>query len=201
MKRAIVQPIAFGTIFGLLAGTVIVAGLTFLTPGLTANAIGFYGSLFLISSALGGPLAGALSPFIALSISASFGSPEMQELLAAPEVFWPNTVTAGLSLALVGLAYRRIFERLKMPLRLVAWGGIIAAYYILLIPTNNAAQNLLLNDPVSEILPEILYGFQTLYPQAIFDIFFTSLVFIAMPARFRRPLWGRAPLTNADSVP
>jgi hypothetical protein len=48
-----------------------------------------------------------------------------------------------------------------------------------------------------------LYGYETYFPQAIFDIVITSLVFIALPARYTRPLWYEVQpkiLTTEDIV-
>ena len=189
MKKTIWRPLVLGIIFGLLAGIATATGLTFLTPGVTDNAIGFYVTLFLLAAALGGPLAGFIAPVLMLVISAWFGPPEILEIISVPAVFWSNLFASGTTVVLVSFAYRLIFERLKMPVRLLAWVGIIIAYYLLSIPASIIPQYLLLGDPPSEILPAVLYGYQTYFPQAIFDIFFTSLVFIALPIRYRRPLW------------
>ena len=189
MKKTIWRPLMLGIIFGLLAGIATATGLTFLTPGVTDNAIGFYVTLFLLAAALGGPLAGGIAPALMIIISAYFGPPEMIEIITVPAVFWSNLVSLVITVVLVSLAYRMIFERLKMPMRLLAWAGIIIAYYFISIPASIIPQYLLLGDPPSEILPAVLYGYQTYVPQAIFDIFFTSLVFIALPIRYRRPLW------------
>jgi hypothetical protein len=184
-------PLVLGLIFGLLAGIATATGLSFLTPGITDNAIGIYVTLFLLAAALGGPLAGAIAPAIMMVILVIFGPPEMKEIITVPAVFWSNLFALGTTVTLVGFAYRLIFERLKMPVRLLAWAGIILAYYFISIPASIIPQYFLLGDPPSEILPAVLYGYETYIPQAIFDIFFTSLVFIALPRRYRRPLWNK----------
>ena len=189
MKKTIWQPLILGTVLGLLAGIATVTGLTFITPGITDNAIGFYVALFLLSAALGGPLAGAIASMLMVTISALFGPPDMKEIITIPAVFWSNLFALGTAVALVGFAYSLIYERLKMPARLLAWAGIILAYYFISIPASIIPQYFLLGDPPSEILPAVLYGYETYIPQAIFDIFFTSLVFIALPRRYRRPIW------------
>ena len=189
MKKTIWQPLVLGTIFGLLAGTATVTELSFITTGITNNAIGFYVSLFLLAAALGGPLAGGIATVLWVIISAMFGPSEMKEIITIPAVFWSNLLALGISAALVGFAYRSIFERVKMPVRLLAWVGIIIAYYFISIPASIIPQYLLLGDSPSEILPAILYGYKTYIPQALFDIVFTSLIWIAMPVRYYRPLW------------
>jgi hypothetical protein len=91
--------------------------------------------------------------------------------------------------ALVGFAYRLIFERVEMPARLLPWAGIVIAFYVITLPSAIIPQFYLSGDPAYEILPTVLAAYKTYIPQAIFDIIFTSLVFIALPARYRRPLW------------
>ena len=150
---------------------------------------GFYVTLFLLAAALGGPLTGAIAPASFVIISALFGPPEIKEIITIPTVFWSNLLALGTTVALVGFAYLLIFERLKMPAHLLAWAGIVIAYYFIGIPSSVIPQYFLLGDPTSEILPAVLYGYKIYIPQAIFDIFITSLVFIALPRRYRRPLW------------
>lgn len=192
MNPTIRKPLLIGVAAGLIAGVTTVTDLSFLTPGITDNAIGFYGILFLLSAALGGPLAGALSSTLFVIIGTIFGAPDMREILSDPIIFWSNLLALGTTVALVGLAYRWIFDCIKMPVRMLAWGGIVLAYYAIGIPSSVIPQYLLFKNPASEILPAVLYGYETYYPQAIFDIFFTSLVFIALPKRYRRPLWVEA---------
>ena len=200
MKKTIWQPVILGTIFGALAGIASVTGLTFLVSGLTDNAIGFFVTLFLLAAALGGPLAGAIAPALWVSISAWFGPSEMVAVISDPNTFWSNIIALGTMTALVGFAYRLIFERVKMPARLVAWSGIVIVYYLLALPASVIPQYFLSGDPTNEILPAVLGGYADYLSQAIFDIFFTCLVFIALPSRYRRPQWyepKRAPDQSA----
>jgi len=189
VKKTIWQPMVLGIVLGSLAGISMVTGLTFLTPGIVTNAIGFFVTLLLFSAALGGPLAGIIASTLMIIISALFGSPEMKAVITIPAVFWSNVLMLGMIETLVGFGYRFIFERLKMPARLLPWAGIVIAYYLLNSPISITLQCFLLGNPLSEVLPEVLYSYQTYVPQAIFDIFITSLIFIALPARYLRPLW------------
>ena len=200
MKKTIWQPLVLGIILGLLAGISMVTGLTFLTPGLATNAIGFYVTLLLLSATLGGPLAGIVASVSMIIISALFGSPEMKEVITIPAVFWSNVLMLGTIETLVGFGYRFIFERMKMPARLLPWVGLVITYYLLNSPISITLQYFLLGDPLSEVLPAVLYSYQTYVPQAIFDIFITSLIFIALPARYLRPLWYEKSLTAAMPV-
>lgn len=200
MKKTVWQPVVLGTIFGALAGIASAAELTFFVYGITDNAIGFYVTLFLLAAALGGPLAGAIAPALWVIISAWFGSPEMAAVISLPNTFWSNLIALGTMTTLVGFAYRLIFERIKMPARLIAWAGIVIVYYLLALPASIIPQYLLSGDPISEVLPAVLAGYADYLPQVIFDIFFTSLVFIALPSRYRRPLWYEAKKTPDKSA-
>lgn len=195
MNKTIWQPLVFGIVLGSLAGISIITGLTFLTPGLATNVIGFYVTLLLLSAALGGPLAGVVASVSMIIISALFGSPEMKAIITVPSIFWSNVLTLGMIEILVGFGYRFIYERVKMPARLLPWAGIVIAYYLLNSPISITLQYFLLGDPLSEVPPAVLYSYQTYVPQAIFDIIITSLIFIALPARYLRPLWYEKPRT------
>jgi hypothetical protein len=107
-------------------------------------------------------------------------------------------VMGGL-MALIGLGYRSIFERMKIPARLLPWAGIVFVLYalhpsiLLILQTNTNNMNF--------ILTKALEGLKDSAPQMLFDICFTSLVFIALPARYRRPLWyesKKAPEPNGS---
>jgi hypothetical protein len=200
MNKTIWQPVVLGLILGALAGIASAAELTFFVSGITDNAIGFYVTLFLLAAALGGPLAGAIAPAFWVAISAWFGSPEMAAVISSPNTFWSNLIALGIMTALVGFAYRLIFERIKMPARLIGWAGIVIVYYLLALPASIIPQYFLSGDPISEVLPAVLAGYADYLPQVIFDIFFTCLVFIALPSRYRRPLWYEDKKTPDESA-
>lgn len=188
MKKTIWQPVVLGIAFGLLAGIAMVTGLSFLLSSTGAsNVIGFFMVLFMLSAALGGPLAGAITSTICVLFVALFGAPDMKAVSSDPVVLWTNVVVIGTLVALIGFAYRLIFERVKMPGRLLPWAGIVIAFYLLSSPINISIQFTLNGE--SGILSAVLSSYKDYFPQALFDIFFTSLVFIALPARYRRPLW------------
>jgi len=188
MKKTIWQPLVLGVTLGLLAGIAMVSGLSFMLSSAEAsNVIGIYMVLFLLSAALGGPLAGVLTTTICLTFLATFGPPAMKEVISDPVVFWSNMFMLATLMALIGIAYRLIFERVRMPARLLPWAGIVIAYYVISAPLSIGLQFLLGSS--TDFLPAILRSYQDYIPQVVFDIFFTSLVFIALPARYRRPLW------------
>jgi hypothetical protein len=143
--------------------------------------------LFLLAAALGGPLAGAITPTLFLAISAWFGPPDMKAILGDPVIFWTNLGVLGTFMVWVGLTYRAIFERVRMPARLLLWAGIVVAVYLMISPTNIILQNYLRGD--TGVLPSILFSYKTYVPQAILDILVTSLIFVALPASYTHPLW------------
>lgn len=198
MKKTIWQPIAIGIILGLLAGIGIAVGLSFIIPGAFSSVIGFFTTLFLLAAALGGPLAGVIASTICVIIAAFFGSPGLKEALSDPVVFWSNVVVTGVFVALVGFAYRWVFERVKMPARLLPWAGIVFAYYLLYLPANAGAQ-FYFNGDSDDFLSAILGSYNAYIPQVFFDIFITSLVFIALPRRYHRPLWYEAKKTSGQN--
>jgi hypothetical protein len=200
MKKTLWQPLVLGVVFGMLAGTAMSSGLSFMISGTEAsNAVGFYLSLFLLSAAIGGPLAGAITSTICVFVVAWFGPVDMKEILSDSVTLWSNVLVTGILLALVGIAYRLVFERVKMPARLLPWTGIVIAYYIFQSPILISVQFYISGG--ADLLSNILNSYQTYIPQAIFDICFTSLVFIALPARYRKPLWyesKKAPEQNSS---
>ena len=188
LKKTFWKPLVLGVALGSLAGIATVTGLSFLAPGInTENAIGFYMTLLLLAAALGGPPAGVTAAILLIAISAIWGPPDMKEVLSDPVVFWTNLPVVGMLMVLVGLAYRVIFERLKMPVRLFLWAGIVIVVYLINSPANLVLQYYLHGEV--GVLPAILSVYRIYTPQAIFDIFFTCLVFVALPKRYLKPLW------------
>jgi hypothetical protein len=188
MKRTIWRPLVLGVASGLLAGTTSATGFMFIVPGTDSdNAVGFYMTLLLLAAALGGPLAGAIASTLLITLSSFFGSPDQQAIMSDPVVFWTNMLVVGTLVALVGLAYRLVFERTKMPVRLLLWAGIVIVMYTINSPANLVLQYTLHGE--AGILPAVLGSYRVYVPQAIFDIVFTSLVFVALPSSYTHPLW------------
>ena len=188
MKKTVWLPPLAGLVFGGLAGAATVTGLSFLVESSdTSSAIGFFMTLLLLAAAFGGPLAGVIAPAVFISLSLWYGPPDMRAVLSEPAIFWTNTLVLGLLCVGVALAYRRIFERGRMPGRLLPWAGVVLVLYLLTSPINITLQWLLVGGV--EPLPAILFSYRAYWPQALFDIFVTSLIFVALPERYRRPWW------------
>jgi hypothetical protein len=142
VKKTIWRPLLLGVLLGVLAGMTTVTGLSFLAPGITDNAIGIYATLLLLAAALGGPLAGAIASTIFVIMLALIGPPDMKALLSDSITFWSNLLALGATVVLVSFAYRLIFERLKMPARLLAWATIVIGYYAVSVPSSIVPQYL-----------------------------------------------------------
>jgi hypothetical protein len=59
--------------------------------------------------------------------------------------------------------------------------------HVINIPANLILQNYFHNE--TGVFPAILSSYKAYVPQALFDIFVTSLVFVALPKAFAQPLW------------
>lgn len=198
MKKTIWQPVVLGLAIGLLAGISMAVGLSISVPDSAGgiNIVGFHMALFLLSAAIGGPVAGAITPITSLIAALLFGPPDLRAAVSDPLSFWANSFVMGAFMALIGIGYRAIFERLKMPARLLLWIVIILAHYAFHSPI----LEFILTGRVNFI--KSMIGSLNFYTvQILFDIFFTSLVFIALPASFAHPLWyeaKKAPDQNGD---
>lgn len=191
MKKTIWLPLVLGIAFGALAGLGIITDLSFIVSGTnTDNVIGFWMILLLLASALGGPLAGVIASTLFLILTKFYGPPEFLTIISDPVIFWTNVFVLGMLVIFVAFAYRLVFERVKMPMRLLWWVGIVILAHIINIPANIILQHYFNNE--TGALPVILNAYKIYVPQALFDIFITSLVFVALPAAFARPLWYEA---------
>ena len=200
MKKTIWQPVVMGIVFGLLAGISITAGLSFVISNtLATSLIGFHVIIFLLSAAFGGPLAGFITPAISVIVIVLFGSPEYKEILSRPNLFWTNMLVPGMVMALAGFAYRFVFDRVKMPSRLLPWAGIVITYYVIEPPIILSLQYYFGGDTFATLPSAILSNYQTYIPQVLFV---TSLVFIALPSSFAHPLWyeSRRVFDNSNEV-
>jgi len=201
VKKTIWQPVLLGIAFGLLAGVSITVGLSFVVSNpLTTGVIGFHVVLFLLSASIGGPLAGFITPAISLIFITLFGAPEYTEFLSRPNIFWTNMFVPGMVMALTSFGYCLVFERVKMPARLLPWAGIVIASYLINTPTILSIQYYFGGDNFATLPSAIISTYQDYIPQAIFDVFITSLIFIALPSRYLRPLWYEKPQTAATPI-
>ena len=187
MKKTIWMSLTLGIVMGILAGLVNIFNLTFMSS--TGWPIGFYNIFLFLAAALGGPL-GCVSEVIMITMINSLGPPEWREMIG-PALYWANVISEGLILLpLFALAYRSIFGRIKMPLRLLAWAGLIAAFYILDVWLLPLLWWLFSGQTIdASFVQNAISGYESWLPQAISDVIITCLLWIALPERYRHPLW------------
>ena len=138
-----------------------------------------------LGAALTGPVGGLVIGFLAglPAISVALGSSSLIAHCAS-----------GL---LVGLLYKLVYKRWRMPALLFGWAVLIAAYYyIFLIPAFLAAVSLAAPGAMSDVFGvdlSFLQAYSTLgqgaLPEAVVTFVVTAIILIALPERYRRPLW------------
>jgi len=180
-------PLGLGVVMGLLAGLVNIFNLTFMSP--TGWPIGFYNIFLFIACAIGGPL-GGIGEIIMLTMINSLGPIEWREAIDL-SLYWANVIVEGLILfPWFGIAYRSIFKRLKMPLRLLPIAGFIVLFYVLDILLIPLLQYVFNGWPIdASLIDNFVSGLTSWYPQVIFDILIISILFFALPERYRSPQW------------
>ena len=172
------------TAFGLAALAILVAGLTIPIPG--TGVVTDPREIFTtIGAGLTGPLGG-----IVIGILAGIGEPGgvmLASLLAH--------VSGGLWM---GFSYKTLVHNpLKMPASLIGWVFLVLAYYyVFVVPGFVIGQALFYPEGFIEaygagtslIRAYTILGWGAL-PEALLTALVTSLVFVALPIRYRRPLW------------
>lgn len=144
--------------------------------------------LVTLGAALTGPIGGIVVGFLS-----SIYDPKSDIILyvLAQHVF---------GACLVGLFYKKIiYENFRMPYFIVFWTLLLFCYYfVFYIPIftiiyffdRTLFETILPgNYPFLEALTILYKGW---IPEFIFTTVFTSIVLIALPERFRKPIWGKA---------
>lgn len=98
----------------------------------------------------------------------------------------------------MGFAYKKlVFNRLKMPNLVFGWAGLVLVFYfVLAVPGFVIGQSVFYPDQYTAFYGErasLLDAYLTLakgvVPEALLTTLITSLVIVALPRRYRRPLW------------
>ena len=134
-----------------------------------------------LGAAIAGPWAAILMN-IFMAIGIVIGYPE--NTIAGTTV---DTVCHLAGTILLAILYKKvIYERVKKPLRILAWVILVPIYYwVLLAPSASIlyyAVNLAPSPSFLITLP--------IWPEVIFTTILTTLVMAALPEKWRRPLWG-----------
>jgi hypothetical protein len=190
MKKTIWLPIVISLIFAFLGWLILIAGFSLPIPGLDAN-IGVSEIFNLIAAILGGPI----TVVIGNILFGIFG----YSLVVSNAHPWPisfyltlaDVVAHIISLILVSFCYRYFYERAKRyeqakrnAIAIASWILISIVYYFVLIPLQVTLVNLVI--PGSLTIVELFRG--TL-PEILATTFITTLILLALPKRYRRPLW------------
>jgi hypothetical protein len=98
----------------------------------------------------------------------------------------------------MGWGYKKlVFNRLQMPTMILGWAGLVLVFYfILAAPGFVIGQWLFYPDQYAVFYSEgasLVEVYMTLaqgvVPEALITTLITSLVIVALPRRYRRPLW------------
>ncbi len=170
--------------FGLAALAIVEAGLTIPIPG--SGVVTDPREIFTtIGAGFTGPLGG-----IVIGLLAGFREPGgivIASLLAH--------VAGGLWM---GLAYKiLVYNHLKMPFLLAGWGLLVLAfYYVFAVPGFVIGQAVFYPEGFldsygaeSSLINAYAILARGVLPEALLTTFVTTLVFVALPRRHRRPLW------------
>ena len=190
MKKTIWIPIVISLAFAFLVWLILIAGFSLPIPGLDAN-VGVSEIFNLIAAILGGPI----TVVIGNIIFGIFG----YTLVLSNAHPWPisfyltlaDVIAHIIPLVLVTFCYRFIYERAKRydqakrnVIVIASWVLISISYYFVLIPLQVTFINLV--NPGMLTFSDLFRG--TL-PEILATTFITSLILLALPARYRRPLW------------
>lgn len=177
-------------LFGAVSVVIVIAELIIPIPG--TGVVTDPRELFTtIGAALTGPIGGIIVGTLAGVGEAFIGDPDAR----IPVASLLAHISGGLWL---GFAYKKlVYERLQMPIRLLGWAGLILTfYYVFAVPGFVIGQLLVYPDIYAEFYGEgatfaqayAILGKGAL-PEAILTTVITSLVFLALPRKYRRPLW------------
>ena len=119
-------------------------------------------------------------------------------LPAVSIVLGPASLIAhSVSGLLLGSLYKPVYNRWRMPILLSVWVGLVTAYYyIFLLPTFLATISLADPGGIAVIFGLDLSTFQAYrslgqaaFPEVLATLIVTSIILIALPGKYRRPLW------------
>jgi hypothetical protein len=184
MKKTIWIPIAGGLIFGVVSFLTTAANLTIqISQDLI---LGPWEILNVISAALFGPV-GLLITELGLDISGYLYL--IKGTYPAPQDYYfmlGNYIAHVVALLIVAFCYRFVYQRMKMPRLLAGWILIIIIYYVVGVTLSVYMHNLAVPG-----LGATLSGYFTrsILLELLIVMIITSLILLALPARFRKPQW------------
>ncbi len=171
-KTALLTALAFG----IAALVIVLAGLTIPIPGSTV--VTDPRELFTtVGAGLSGPIGGIL-----IGILAGIAEPggiALASLLAH--------ITGGIWM---GFAYKKlVFERLQMPTRLLGWAGLVLVYYYVFVLPGFAIGLIVFHGETASFMELYTSLGRGVVPEALLTTLITTLVMLALPEKYRKPLW------------
>ena len=187
MKKTLWIPLVLGGVLGLL--DFVSLAVSFLIPLGPFGATGPQEIAVIISAALGGPLGLLVANFLQeLGIYIFFlKSQFLPEQMLSTGVLFPiaDFIAHTLALLAVAYCYRFLHQRAKKVTAFFAgWVLIIVIYYTLLVLLQSTLLGLVISDK-----PPLSTLFQNNLPEFFVVVIISTLIWIALPARYRRPLW------------
>ena len=201
MKKTTWRPIVLGSILGLLS-VVSSAGGFLIHLGFSGEATGPQEIPLIISAILGGPLGIFVASLIhelgiAMYVYKSQFSPDQMSSTMVPFAI-ADFAAHILALLTAAGGYRFLYQRTKKIYTFLAgWIFIVAVYYTLLV----LFQSLLVG-MVIPATPPFSVLFQDFLPEFQMTLFITTLILLALPRRYRKPLWYEftiSPIQIGDS--
>lgn len=144
-----------------------------------------------LGAGLAGPVGGLIIGVLAGIGEAFIGAPAERIPLASLLAH----VAGGLWM---GWAYKKlVFNRMQMPVLVLGWAALVMVYYfVIAIPGFVTGQLLFYPDQYAAFYGEgasLIKAYLTLsqgvVPEALITMIITSLVIVALPRRYRMPLW------------
>jgi len=185
MKKTIWRPLVLGIALGLL--DFISFGVHWVIQIASFGAIGPQEILVVISAALGGPVGLFVANFLqelGMHIYLLKGDFPGQRLLEV-SISIADFIAHTIALLAVAYCYKFLHRRAKKATTFFAgWILITVIYYILLLPLQSLVHNLL----VPDLLP-LFTLVRGAPPEFLMVAIISTLILIALPVRYRRPLW------------
>ncbi len=198
MNKTTWRPIAIGSILGLLS-FVSSAGGFLIHLGFSGEASGPQEIPLILSAVFGGPLGLFLASLIhelgiSLYVFKSVFSPDQ---MSSTVVAFAIADFSAHVLALLAAAYgyRFLYQRAnKLITFLAGWIFIVAAYYTLLVFLQSILVGMVIPDT-----PFSITLMQDFLPEFQMTLIITTLIIVALPRRYRKPLWYESTETAPQS--
>jgi hypothetical protein len=172
------------TVFGLVASAIVLAGLTIPIGG--TDIVTDPREIFTtLGAALTGPAGGVIVGVLA-GLPEPNGIPLAGVLAHVAGGFW------------MGVSYKKlVYERFEVPALLAGWAVLVVAYYfVFLVPGFVIGVRVFYGQAFTTVFDEatsLAGAYMALargaVPEVVLTTVFTTLVVLALPRKYRRPLW------------